>query len=178
MRIAATIALALLVASAAAPAARADSPVPPPCGEVDGFHRLDFWLGRWDVRVDGTSVGRNVIESVLDGCAVTESWTSAGGDEGRSLFYYLPATDTWKQVWVTGSATRAGGVKEKTLVARLDDGGLRFRGRIALVGGGDYLDRTTLTPLDGGRVRQHIEISRDDGATWTTTFDAVYVPVD
>jgi hypothetical protein len=30
--------------------------------------------------------------------------------------------------------------------------------------------------MDGGRVRQHIEISTDDGASWRTTFDAEYRP--
>jgi hypothetical protein len=36
------------------------------------------------------------------------------------------------------------------------------------------LDRTTLTPLSDGRVRQVIEISRDHGTTWQTGFDAYY----
>jgi len=38
------------------------------------------------------------------------------------------------------------------------------------------LHRTTLTPLDGGHVRQLIEESTDDGATWAVEFDAIYVP--
>jgi hypothetical protein len=38
------------------------------------------------------------------------------------------------------------------------------------------LDRTTLTPLGNGRVRQVIETSRDGGKTWRVGFDAVYVP--
>jgi hypothetical protein len=37
------------------------------------------------------------------------------------------------------------------------------------------LDRTTLTPLADGRVRQVIERSSDGGTTWTTGFDAMYV---
>jgi hypothetical protein len=37
------------------------------------------------------------------------------------------------------------------------------------------LDRTTLAPLPGGRVRQTIEISRDGGQAWTPAFDAFYV---
>lgn len=60
---------------------------------------------------------------------------------------------------------------------RTEDGGLRFRGRIPLPGGGSYLDRTTLTPIPGGRVRQVIEVSRDEGTTWSVVFDAVYRPL-
>lgn len=167
------IALAAAVACLAAPAAAQQAA---PCTDVDGFHRLDFWLGSWDVYAGGQQVGTNHIEAVLDGCAVTERWRSAAGGEGRSLFYFTPATGAWKQVWVTGSATAPGGVKEKTLVAEHDDGGVVFQGEIPLPGGSSYLDRTTLTPLPDGTVRQHIEISTDGGTTWRTTFDAVYRP--
>jgi hypothetical protein len=37
-----------------------------------------------------------------------------------------------------------------------------------------HMDRTTLTPLAGGRVHQVIEISRDGGKNWETVFDAEY----
>ncbi len=39
---------------------------------------------------------------------------------------------------------------------------------------GDWLDRTTLKPVDNGAVRHIIEISSDNGNTWKTTFDAIY----
>lgn len=142
--------------------------------EGDGFHRLDFWLGEWVVRTNGQQVGTNRIVAVLGGCAIEEHWTASDGGEGQSLFYYFSVLDEWRQVWVTESATRPGGVKEKREVERFPDGGLRFQGEIPLSGGRSYLDRTTLTPLDGDRVRQVIEISRDGGVTWSTTFDAIY----
>jgi hypothetical protein len=37
-----------------------------------------------------------------------------------------------------------------------------------------YLDRTTLTPLEDGRVRQLIEISTDGGHSWRSIFDGYY----
>jgi len=149
-----------------------------PCDSVPGFHALDFWVGQWEV-VDSTRqrhFGRNRIEKVLDGCAVTETWMADGGGDGMSLFYYNALTDVWKQVWVTENATRPGGLKEKRLVARFEDGSIRFQGELPRQDGGTYLDRTTLTPLPDGAVRQHIEISVDGGATWRTTFDAHYLP--
>lgn len=146
-----------------------------PCADTPGFDRLDFWVGEWDVLVDGRQVGTNRITRILDGCAVSEEWVGQGGSRGRSLFYYLPRSDEWKQVWVTTTATRTGGVKEKSLVEELDDGSLRFQGTVRASDGALWQDRTTLTPLDGGRVRQLIEISAD-GTEWQTTFDAVYVP--
>jgi len=149
----------------------------PACRDEPAFHLLDFWIGEWSV-IDsgGIPQGHNRIEAVLGGCAITESWTSAAGGEGRSLFWVDPATKTWKQVWVTGAALAPGGTKEKTLIRRFDDGAVRFQGTVTAVDGRRWLDRTTLTPLADGRIRQHIEISTDDGATWRTTFDAFYVP--
>ncbi len=65
-------------------------------------------------------------------------------------------------------------MKEKREVERQANGALRFQGEIPLPDGGSYLDRTTLTPLEGERVRQVIEVSRDGGTTWRVTFDAIY----
>lgn len=145
-----------------------------PCRDTPGFDRLDFWIGEWDVMANGQRVGTNRILEILDGCAVVEEWSAAGGGEGRSIFYYLPHSGEWKQVWVTTTATRTGGVKEKTLIEVLGDGSLRFQGRLPDAAGQLWYDRTTLTPRPDGTVRQHLEISQD-GRTWETTFDAVYV---
>jgi hypothetical protein len=144
------------------------------CADQPGFDALDFWVGDWTVYIGELQVGTDRVEKILDGCAVAEHWTSATGGRGQSLFYYQRATGEWRQVWVTTGATQPGGVKEKRLAERLDDGSVRFVGEIPVAGGGSYLDRTTLTPLEGGRVRQLIEISTDDGRTWQATFDAVY----
>lgn len=144
-----------------------------PCAATPGFDQLDFWLGEWDVFVGNQQVGTNRIAKILDGCAVIEEWRSARGGEGRSLFYHLPWSGEWKQVWVTDVATRTGGVKEKTLVETPGDGAVRFQGRIPDAAGHPWYDRTTLTPLPDGTVRQVIEVSQD-GETWETTFDAVY----
>lgn len=70
-----------------------------------------------------------------------------------------------------------GGVKEKELVETLGDGSLRFLGTIRLPSGASYQDRTTLTPLEDGRVRQVIE-TRRGGRSWEVGFDAVYVRRD
>jgi len=149
---------------------------PTPCADAAGFQKMDFWVGSWRVvGAGGEQAGINRIEKILNGCALLEHWTSAGGSEGKSLFYYNAATDQWKQVWVTGNATAPGGLKEKTLIEEHADGSLRFQGEIPVPGGGSYLDRTTLTPLPDGRVRQVIESSIDDGQTWNTAFDAYYV---
>lgn len=145
------------------------------CQGLAGFDRLDFWLGEWDVMVGGGVAGENRIEKILGGCAVMEFWRGAGGGEGRSLFYHDHVSGAWKQVWITDNATAPGGLKEKTLIDGAPAGAVRFQGTVALADGRTFLDRTTLTPMEGGRVRQVIEISLDGGETWQTRFDGMYV---
>jgi hypothetical protein len=150
-------------------------PEPHACQTNVAYHKLDFWVGDWDVFAkDEKGVeqkdGTNKIEKILDGCAIIENWRDVEGHEGKSLFYYRPVQKDWKQVWVTD----VGPMKEKTLILEMPDGGVRFQGELAKRSGGTYLDRTTLTPLTGGKVRQVIEISTDGGKTWQTTFDAEY----
>ncbi|MGZ5184747.1 MAG: hypothetical protein ACXWIG_00555 [Caldimonas sp.] len=146
------------------------------CAAEPALAQLDFWLGDWDVCVAGEWVGRDRVAKMLDGCAVSEEWTASDGTRGTSLFYYAAGERQWKQVWVTDRALVPGGLKEKHLVARFADGGVRFQGEIALPDGRRVLDRTTLRPAAGKSVSQRIEISRDGGDTWTTTFDAAYRP--
>src|SRR5579862_2959926 len=142
-----------------------------PCEQDPAYHKLDFWVGHWDVfNADGSKDGSNDIEKVLNGCAIIENWHDVTGGEGKSFFYYQKATKQWKQVWVTDM----GPMKEKKLVEEFKDGGVRFQGEIPHLNGSSHLDRTTLTPLAQDRVRQVIEISKDEGKTWEKVYDAEY----
>ena len=167
----AAVSIVALVLSALAHAAD-----PATCAAEPELARLDFWIGTWDVCAQGARAGRDRISKVLGGCAVTEEWTASDGSQGSSLFYYSASDKIWKQVWVTDRALLPGGLKEKRLVARFADGGVRFQGEIALPDGRRILDRTTLRPAANGTVQQRIEISRDGGDSWTASFDAEYRP--
>ena len=164
--------IALVLAAAIASA----TPSPPPaCGALPAFHALDFWIGRWRVTSSGAFDGTDDVRAVQNGCAIVESWTDADGSHGQSLFYYNAFADTWRQVWVTERATARGGLKEKQLVARYPDGGVRFEGLLPGAPGSRLvLDRTTLTPLSPTRVHQVIEDSIDGGTSWRVAFDAIY----
>ncbi len=144
------------------------------CMENPAFETLDFWVGEWDVFAGDTQVGTNRIEKILDGCAIMEHWQDARGGQGKSLFYYHPTEERWKQVWVTPNPFRPGGVKEKTHIETLDNGTIRFQGTVVTPQGQPYLDRTTLVPMGNGDVRQIIEISMDEGESWREMFNAVY----
>jgi hypothetical protein len=143
-----------------------------PCEHLAGYARLDFWVGEWDVLAGGETVGRNRVERTLQGCAVVEHWTDVRGGTGKSLFYFDPVRCRWKQVWVDDR----GGFKEKEETDPPGPSAIRFQGTLAQGGGVAILDRTTLTALEGGRLRQLIETSLDGGRTWSPQFDSTHVP--
>ena len=148
---------------------------PTRCDDTPLYRELDFWIGEWDVYVGDNLVGHNLIEKTLGGCAVIENWTASDGGDGKSLFF-VDYDRRWIQIWVTEWAVSPGGVKEKVMVDDPPTGSVRFQGVVRHPDAGAWLDRTTLTPRDDGSVRQVIEISEDNGETWSPTFDAVYRP--
>jgi hypothetical protein len=138
----------------------------------DHAHEFDFWIGEWDVfGPKGKQLGTNSISGLFGTGAIGEHWRGVGGVEGRSLNSYDTARECWHQTWVD-----SGGM---TLLL---DGGLRD-GAMVLQGEAPAEDdpsrrdrqRITWTPSHGGdEIRQHWEVSADDGATWQTAFDGYY----
>ena len=155
-----------------APASAAD--VPPRCEQRSEYQRLRFWLGHWEVLEAGKPAGSNTITAVLGGCAIVENWTEPDGSEGKSWFFYEPVSARWKQVWITDQAWQLGGTKEKTEIDPPSAGALRLQGLLVAPDGRRILDRTTLTQNADATVRQVIETSSDDGATWVSRWDATY----
>jgi hypothetical protein len=167
------VTLALVVAAAIA-GQGAPGPAAPPCRATEVARNLDFWLGDWDVYVGKQLVGRDRVERLVRGCAVSERWRDAQGGEGVSLFAYDARKDLWTQTWVTDDSSAPGGIKFKLLLAHAP-GRTTFQGEIEGKSGAVYFDRTILTALPGGRVHQEIQVSRN-GVDWRTGFDAVYLP--
>jgi hypothetical protein len=135
---------------------------------------LEFWIGTWDVHDSETGdyAGSNEVTSVLGGHGVLERWQGASGVEGMSLFWSDGATGSWKQVWATSS----GFAKQKTMIDAVDPHAVSLEGVVTLPDGSSVRDRTTLTRLDDGRVRQVIETTPLGLDAWEVGFDAVYTP--
>ncbi len=130
-----------------------------PCQSA--MHRaFDFWVGEWVVYdPDGNVSGRNTVELVLGGCALHESWESAGGGDGHSYSFYDAAADKWHQTWIdiNGGALYIDGV---------------WNGEAMVLS--DGINRVTWTQIDNGGVRRLWESTTAGGATWTTSFDGHY----
>jgi hypothetical protein len=138
------------------------------CG-TPAHRQFDFWRGTWNVTQNGKVAGTNRIEVVLDGCALLESWTGAGGTTGRSLNIYDATRELWHQTWVDSSGSLL------TLEGRFVGGAMVLEGVAApQKGAATARQRITWTALANGDVRQFWQSSTDDGRTWKTEFDGLY----
>ncbi len=169
-----TLLTAALAAVAFSTAAQQPSPAPSPVPApltCDGpeYRQFDFWAGSWRVaEPDGSFAGTNRIEPMLAGCVLFESWTGADGGRGHSFNIYSRQDMRWHQTWVDSH----GSLLE--LSGGLEDGAMVMRGAGRARDGAAIEHRITWTPQTDGTVRQHWEVSRDGGATWSTVFDGLY----
>jgi tetratricopeptide (TPR) repeat protein len=141
-----------------------------PCPTDPRYRSFDFWLGDWDVYVNGEkTAAHNHISSDLSGCLIRERWSGGGGGDGESLNFFNPHTGKWHQsyvddggstVWYDGNPT--------------GPGVMHMEGGYADVDGSTGLARVTWTRNADGSVRHFIERSTDSGKTWNVYFDAVY----
>jgi hypothetical protein len=139
------------------------------CREDPTYREFDFWLGDWDVTTpDGATAGRNHIERGQYGCVLRERWHGARGGTGESLNHRDPVTGEWVQHWVDAQ----GGVID--LRGGLDAGAMALSGTYLRPDGTTSRMRARWTPLEDGRVKQHIEESTDDGRTWKDWFVGFY----
>jgi hypothetical protein len=173
----------LVVTGALAAPAFAQSPsprpVPPPlgrpCADKPANRGLDFWIGDWDVRPAGAPANRppskSHIERVEDGCVIAEFYTTPQGYSGRSINAYDGITKRWQQVWMDNQ----GGVNNYFGQAR--DGNLYYEADGVYVPNQPKLVKMKMTFFNQGRdqVRQLIEQSTDEGKTYTTAYDLIYI---
>ena len=137
-----------------------------PCEHLPEYRQFDFWIGDWEVHNgQGQKVGENRVSKLNAGCVLLGQWTGGPNSSGTSLNYYDHSRGTYVQRWITsdgGMIPAEGGVSE---------GAMRLNGVRLLRNGSQQLYRGTWTPLQDGRVRQLLELSSDEGKTWTVWFD-------
>ena len=147
-----------------------DNVPPPPACETDPrYAEFDFWLGEWDVHVDGKKAGENTITKEEGGCLVLEKWTDINGGTGQSYNYFNPDTEEWRQVWVS------------KYMAIDYVGGLTADGSMELVGDITYFhNQETLkflgrwTLQDDGTVVQYFEQYDEENGEMAPIFTGIY----
>lgn len=149
---------------------QAETPPPPQNCQSEGYKQFDFWLGEWDVYDNNNELaGTNSITKVEGGCLIVENWTATNGTTGQSYNYYNPATDEWRQVWVsqgaiidyTGELLESGTMHlEGTLTYQASKKSYKFTGH--------------WVPLDSSEVRQEFELYDPETESWNEWFTGIY----
>jgi hypothetical protein len=144
----------------------ARAPSETPCTDPE-YRQFDFWVGAWNITVPG-SPGPIPSDITLEdgGCAVFENFANGNG---RSINVYDPGDGMWHQTFFFSTGQRL------VLTGGLEGGAMVLSNTPRNAPPGSF-ERWTWTQLDGGRVRQLQEFSRDGGVTVETGFDGTYVP--
>lgn len=156
----------LLVQQPAAP----QPPQLPPCDSRPEAKQFDFWVGEWEIFVQGKLAGTNRIEKILNGCVLQENWEPAGGGgSGKSWNWYDIGDRKWHQLWLA-----SGGAPQLSLSGGFANDVMKYEGASIGPGGVTLHNRLQFFKLPNDRVRQFWEQSRDGGKTWTVAFDGEY----
>lgn len=146
-----------------------------PCSAPE-FRQFDFWIGEWSVyNLKGQKAGDSRITLILDSCVILEEWTSANKVKsftysGKSFNKYNLQTRQWQETWVDN----AGGNTEY-LEGSYTNGKMVFKTKPFPVSGDTMaIRRLSFYNLGPAKVRQHAEISKDQGNTWVTEYDLEY----
>lgn len=140
------------------------------------YRQFDFWIGEWEAfGIKGNKAGDSKISVILDSCVILEEWTSAGVQQGlryagKSYNTYNSVTKQWQQTWVdnTGSST-------EYLEGSYSSGKIIFISRPFLFKKDSFATRRlSFYKIADDRVRQHGEISKDEGNTYSTEYDLEY----
>ena len=148
-----------------------------PCLSDVRSRAFDFWIGEWDLYVNGTKrlAGRSRIDRISGGCGILENYTSnsgllAGPYEGKSINFFDPSTGKWKQVW-------AGSSHDVTYFdgGEYRDSAMRFTYRRTDQQGrtieGDFI----FYHLGPNKLRQFQDQTTDGGKTRQVVYDFIYV---
>lgn len=139
-----------------------------PCAAPE-YRQLDYWLGEWDVQAVGQKIATSSIQLTLDECVIFENYYSLRGYAGKSFSIYDSATKRWEQRYVD----TAGAFHEWK--GGLEGDRMRFFWHHDDGTGKPAVERMTYIKDGADKVRQLIETSSDDGKTWATTYDGLYV---
>jgi len=164
-----TIAAFLTLASASAMAAPAESPDPKPgelCRPIE-YRAFDFSRGHFRMTSsNGQLAGHLRMGPMLVGCVSRGHWRGAIAGRGEVTTWYDRFQQRWHQLYVNDDGhplMMSGGVQ---------DGALVFTGINTFFDGRVGLHRMSWSPLPGRGLRQHWELSMDNGQTWESLIDA------
>jgi tetratricopeptide (TPR) repeat protein len=142
-----------------------------PCMASPEYRQFDFWIGEWEVQVNGSGqpAGQSSVQLILGDCVIFENWSGARGMNGKSFNIYNATRRQWQQTWVNDRGT----ITE--FVGEFKNDRMEFFTEQVGADGKKQIRRMTLFNLAPSRVRQFSEMSTDEGKTWSVQYDLLYL---
>ncbi len=139
------------------------------------YRQFDFWLGSWEMfdyssGKKGQLIGNNTITLLCNDYVIHEHAEMVNGIVGYAHLIYNKSDNQWHQMWVDNLgnvAWFAGGLKDGKMILSGERPGSKA--------GLTALDSVSWTVLKPNEVRQLWQISEDDGRTWFTAADNLYI---
>ncbi|HVR40902.1 MAG TPA: hypothetical protein VMU84_17555 [Thermoanaerobaculia bacterium] len=140
-----------------------------PCSAAPEFRQFDFWLGEWDVEANGAKTARSSIQLILDDCTIYENYgTLNNAYSGKSFSMWNASLKRWEQRYVDTQGSSS------DWIGKLEGDAMVFL-RTKDATSSATTNRMTYTKEGPDKVRQKVDVSTDDGKTWSTQFDGLYV---
>jgi hypothetical protein len=140
------------------------------------YRQFDFWIGEWEAfGPNGKKAGDSKITLILDSCIILEEWTSTSVNQGlryagKSFNTWNASTKQWQQTWVDN----AGGTNEY-LEGKFEDNKIIYISKPFPISKDTIaIRKMTFTNVSPVKLQQHGEITKDNGATWSTEYDLEY----
>ncbi len=134
--------------------------------------KFDFWVGEWDVfSQQNQKVGDSKIEKILKNAVILENWTGLNGYTGKSFNIYDMDKKKWNQYWVDQNSVPVyfegnyDSLKNAIVYFSYDHAKDES----------PFVRRLTFFNLGPDKVRQFSQRTTDDGKTWSTEYDLIYV---
>jgi hypothetical protein len=134
-----------------------------PCHNAPEYRQFDYWLGEWDVEMNGQKIATSSIQLILDECAILENYYALNYS-GKSISAWDASEKRWEQQY----ADTTGG--SRTWIGALEGDRIVFY----LRGQGAGVNRMSYIKEGPDAVRQLIEVSTDGEKTWSPGFNGLY----
>ena len=135
-------------------------------------NKFDFWVGEWNVyNTQEQKVGESKIEKILKDAVILENWFGGTGYVGKSFNHFNMDKNKWIQYWTDQNSTGTyfeGNFDES-------QNALVYYSYDHVKDENPYIRRLTFFNLGAYKVRQFSQRSNDNGNTWFTEYDFLYV---
>lgn len=132
--------------------------------------QFDFWVGNWTLYSADTITGYNLIQKLMDGCALQENFESKlTGYSGKSWSMYNPPLKIWQQTWIDNQGSFI------YLTGKFENGMMTLTTEPRkLPNGKEQVYRMLFHNIGKESFDWDWESTTDNGATWTSGWHIHY----